>query len=139
MIQKKVITTTQTSFVKPKPFPKSKSASPPPSNSSLVQKTLRIAMNNSLNNGINSFDEEPDTASSPLPNSNEFSLLSENENLERPKSVQKVNRNRNRKSLLLLFILRYVSSSINRTILMFINLCNQNIIFNRHTIRLRLV
>jgi len=90
MIHKKVITTTHTSFVKPQPFPKSKSSSPPPSNNTLVHKTLRISMNNIINNGINSFDEEQDTASSPLPDSNEFSLLSENENLDRPKSVQKV-------------------------------------------------
>jgi hypothetical protein len=93
MIHKKMITTTQSSFVKPQPFLKSKSSSPPPSNNTLVQKTLRISMNNILNNGINSFDEEQDTASSPLPDSNEFSLPSENENPERPKSVQKVNLN----------------------------------------------
>jgi hypothetical protein len=87
---------TRTPFIKAPLFPKAKSSSPPPTSSSdgadntLIHTVLRLSLNHIDKNRSNSPIEEPDNSSSPLPDSNDSSLISETDDRKRSSSVQKV-------------------------------------------------
>jgi len=78
--------------VKSKSFVKARSSSPPPpsdeTNNTSATNVPRISLNNKLDPPI----EEQNSSSSPLPNLDESSSVSENENSENRKSVQSVNK-----------------------------------------------
>jgi hypothetical protein len=96
LIQTKLTTTTRTAFVKPSKYSKARSSSPDGTHNSMIKDILRrLSINSSINNGINSSIEEQDDptihSSSPLPNSADSSIISENDGKKDIHSVQKVN------------------------------------------------
>lgn len=75
---------------KPAQFLKARSSSPLSDETNNITKSNipRISLNNKLRVSI----QEIDSPSSPLPNSDESSVVSENDIDERPRSVQSVNK-----------------------------------------------